>query len=163
MLRIPTSSLFNIFTLDARIKKIFKILILSLVISLSVIIGYKFIGFASNNIISKDLTPKPEPFTELYFLNHQDLPSLVSSEKIIQFEFVIHNVEHKDVDYTYEVYLDTLGERRFIDANVISLKHNQSEVVSEKYILENVYTRSAIVINLTNKMQQIDFWLGVEE
>ena len=34
---------------------------------------------------------------------------------------------------------------------------------SEKYILENVYTRSAIVINLTNKMQQIDFWLGVEE
>lgn len=51
------------------------------------------------------LIPTKEAFTELYFVMYPTLqPSEVVVGKKIDFSFEIHNVEGKDVNYSYKVY-----------------------------------------------------------
>src|SRR5947207_7160889 len=56
-----------------------------------------------NELVALDLIPKPETLTELYFKDNTDLPKSATSNQIISFTFVIHNLEATDYQYTYDV------------------------------------------------------------
>jgi hypothetical protein len=49
------------------------------------------------------LLPEPEPLTELYFKDHFNLPMKYYPGESYPIEFVVHNVEYKPMDYTYEM------------------------------------------------------------
>ena len=67
-------------------------------------------------------TVKPETFTELYFEDHLSLPNKVTLFKENNFKFTIHNLENKDMEYPYEVYIDVNGEKYMIDKSSILIK-----------------------------------------
>ena len=67
-------------------------------------------------------TVKPETFTELYFENHLSLPKEVTLFKEYNFKFTIHNLENKDMEYPYEVYINVNGEKQIIDKISVSIK-----------------------------------------
>ncbi len=106
-------------------------------------------------------TVKPETFTELYFEDHLKLPQETTLEKTYSFKFTVHNLEYKDMDYPYEVYIASNSAKLMtIDKGTISLKHDQYQTVLERYVLEGKIKRAKVVVDLPSKKQQIDFWIG---
>jgi len=107
-------------------------------------------------------TVKPETFTELYFEEHLSLPNKVTLFKENNFKFTIHNLENKDMEYPYEVYIEVNGERQSIDKNSVLIKNNEYETISEDFTITVPMQRVKVVVNLINKNQQIHFWMGEE-
>lgn len=104
-------------------------------------------------------TVQPETFTELFFENHLNLPSVIKPNQPYYFEFTIHNMENKTMTYPYEVYLQYGSLKMPISHNTVTLKDNDYETIQEGFSINDPIFKSEIVVNLTNKNQQIDFWI----
>ena len=107
-------------------------------------------------------TVKPETFTELYFEDHLSLPNKVTLFKENNFKFTIHNLENKDMEYPYEVYIDVNREKQMIDKSFVLIKNNEYKTISEDFTIIIPTQRVKVVVNLINKNQQIHFWMGEE-
>jgi hypothetical protein len=107
-------------------------------------------------------TIKPEKFTELYFENHLSLPNKVTLFKENNFKFTIHNLENKDMEYPYEVYIEVNGEKQMIYTSSVLIKNNEYKTITQTFIITTPTQRAKIVVNLIDKNQQIDFWMGEE-
>jgi len=145
------------------IKQLFKLA--SLLIGVIVVIGmlvFFSLNRASvyNELVTLDLIPKPEKLTELYFNNNANLPSSVTSNQVISFAFVIHNLETTDFQYTYDVSVNANGTRYIVDSGNVLVKNNQYYVKNEQFNLMNSTGSQEVVVELTNKQQSIDFWIG---
>lgn len=112
------------------------------------------------NMITLATTVKPETFTELYFENHTSLPKDTNLYDEKKFKFTVHNLEYKTMTYPYEVYIDFEGNKQIIDEGSITLKQGEYKTIDENYMLTYPTARVKIVVNLINKNQQIDFWIG---
>ena len=107
-------------------------------------------------------TVKPETFTELYFEDHLSLPNKVTLFKENNFKFTIHNLENKDMEYPYEVYIDVNREKQMIDKSSVLIKNNEYKTISEAFAITVPIQRAKVVVNLISKNQQIHFWMGEE-
>lgn len=105
---------------------------------------------------------KPQTFTELYFENHLSLPNKVSLFNENTFKFTIHNLENKDMEYIYEVYIDTNGEKQIIYIDSVLIKNHGYKTIEVEFIIKIPIQRSKLVVNLINKNQQITFWIEEE-
>jgi hypothetical protein len=112
-----------------------------------------------NELVTLDLIPRPEKLTELYFNNHATLLSSVTSNQVISFAFVIHNLETTDYQYAYNVSVKANSTKYIIDSGNILVKNNQYAVKHEKFKLTNSSGSQEVVVELTNKRQAIDFWI----
>jgi hypothetical protein len=150
--------------------KLFKNLDIGIIVKVEIIILVILVvvglfGFIYNYVpgakdaITLATTVKPETFTELYFKNHLKLPSIVKIGETYSFSFTVHNLEYKTYNYPYEVYIDTNGQRQYIEKGNFSLRQDQYKTIKEDFSVAPPATRSAVVINLINKNQQIDFWI----
>ncbi len=105
-------------------------------------------------------TKKPETFTELYFENHLSLPKEITLFKEGNFKFTIHNLENKDMEYPYEVYIDLNDEKLLVDKNFVLIKNNEYKTITQTFVIITPIQRAKIVVNLIDKNQQIHFWIG---
>jgi hypothetical protein len=133
-----------------------------------------------NYLTNQNLLPKPEKLTELYFQEHLTLPSKVSTNKQYSFAFTINNMEHKDMDYPYEIYILQDGKKHNLNKNAVSVKDNEAVTIQQSFILSEPINRAKVVVELTNQKsialgepvpsgevginnaentQQIDFWI----
>ncbi|MEX0616717.1 MAG: hypothetical protein WD231_02790 [Candidatus Woykebacteria bacterium] len=113
-----------------------------------------------NEAVVSATTIKPETFTELYFENHTKLPHKFDPITKQSFSFTIHNLEYKDMTYSYEVYLLASVSAQTIDKGTIKLSQNGNKTINENVVLNSNIGRAKVVVNLTNKNQQINFWIG---
>jgi len=112
-----------------------------------------------NELVTLDLIPKPEKFTELYFNDSANLPNSATNNQVISFAFVIHNLEATDYLYVYVVSVNANGTRQVVDSGSVLVKNNQYYVKDEKINLMNSPGRQEVVVELTNIRQSIDFWI----
>ena len=117
-------------------------------------------AFLYNELVTLDLIPKPEKLTELYFRDHADLPSSATSNQVIRFAFVIHNLETTDYQYTYHVSVKANGTRHIVDSGKVLVKNNQYQIKNQEFNLMNSLGRQEVVVELINKQQSIHFWTG---
>jgi uncharacterized membrane protein len=115
-----------------------------------------------NEAVVLATTVKPETFTELYFEDHLSLPNKVTLFKENNFKFVIHNLESKDMEYPYEVYIDVNREKQMIDKSSVLIKNNEYKTILEEFTITVPMQRVKVVVNLMGKNQQIHFWLAEE-
>src|ERR1700681_1840649 len=113
-----------------------------------------------NELVTLNLIPQPEKLTELYFNNNANLPGSATSNQEIHFAFVIHNLEATDYQYVYVVSVNTSGTRYIVDRGTALVKNNQYYVKNEKFHLMQSTGRQNVIVELTNKQQSIDFWIG---
>lgn len=111
------------------------------------------------NAIALATTVKPETFTELYLDDHSNLPKKIKLGEEQSFKFTIHNLENKDINYPYEVYIDVNGEKQIIDKKSIFIKNNEFKTIAEDLTITLPLARVEVIVNLINKDQQIDFWM----
>ncbi len=140
-----------------------KLIITVLIITLVLVIASALLFYFRANIIDNlkkwELIPEPEPYTEIYFENHTKLP-IVLSNSPQSFSFTIHNVEYKNMNYKYEVYIKTGNNILVLDKKVNSIKTNMSKTINETFkISTSSATDSEVIVNLINKNEQIDFWV----
>lgn len=145
------------------IKQLFKLA--SLLVGVTLVVGMLIffnLNRASvyNELVTLDLIPKPEKLTELYFNNNANLPSSATRNQAVSFAFVIHNLETTDYQYTYDVSVNTNGTRHIVGSGNVLVKNNQYYVKNEQFKLMNATGRQEVVVELTNKQQSIDFWIG---
>ena len=145
-------------------KQLFKLALLLIGAALVVGILIIFINLdrasIDNELVTLDLIPKPEKLTELYFNDNAHLPSSATNNQVISFTFVIHNLEAADYRYAYDVSVNANGTRQIVDSGNVLVKNNQYYVKHEQFNLMNAAGRQEVVVELTNKRQSIDFWIG---
>lgn len=145
-------------------KQIFKIAISLLGIALLISGVLIFLNLnkelVHNELVALDLLPKTETMTELYFANNAQLPGAEVNNQPISFAFVIHNLEATDYRYTYNVSVITGGTRHIVDSGKVLVKDDQYYIKNEKFNLTNAPGKQEVIVELTNKQQSIDFWVG---
>ena len=52
---------------------------------------------------------------------------------VVNFAFVIHNLETTDYQYVYDVYVNANGSRQVIDSGNVLVKNNQYYVKNESF------------------------------
>jgi hypothetical protein len=112
-----------------------------------------------NELVALDLIPKPEKLTEIYFNDSANLPGSATSNQVISFAFVIHNLETTDCQYVYDVSVNTNGMRHVVDSGNVLVKNNHYYVINEKFKIMNSPGDQKVVVELTNKQQSIHFWI----
>ncbi len=131
-----------------------------------IVIGFFLIGECVPSVkeaVVLATTVKPETFTELYFEDHLSLPNKVTLFKKNNFKFTIHNLENKDMEYKYEIYVDVKkGKKRMIDKGSVLIKNNEYKTISEEFTIRIPIRRVKVAVNLISKSQQIHFWMGEE-
>ena len=106
---------------------------------------------------------QPETFTELYFEDNLHLPSEVIPGHPYFFQFTLHNLEGKDMEYPYEVYIEVGQDKLIFDKGTVFVKENDYKTIQERFATSSVLPKSEIVVDLINKNQQIDFWIEEEK
>lgn len=100
-----------------------------------------------------------ETFTELYFEDNLHLPSEVIPKQAYFFQFTLHNLEGKDMEYPYVVYVKLGQDKLIFDKGTIFVKENGYKTVPERFATASVLPKSKIVVDLINKNQIVDFWI----
>lgn len=134
-----------------------KILILTTLLVFGVFRYVKFNPTISE-AISLATTVRPENITELYFNNHTQLPNKIIPGQQYTFSFTIHNLENKDMEYPYVVYLQSDGKKTILYQDKISIKKDGYETIKET-VGPFKYFRTKVVVELTGKNQIINYWL----
>lgn len=111
------------------------------------------------DVLALATTVKPEKFTELYFEDHLNLPSKVKINQAYSFKFTVHNLENKDMEYPYQVYVEENNKKRFLESKVVKIKINESKTIDEHFSFSQLSSKVFVVVNLTKKDQKIDFWM----
>ena len=91
-----------------------------------------------------------EPLTELYFENHANLPKNIEVGKKYSFVFTIHNLEYRDMNYTYNVSaFDNEGNLIFeLDKGDIFLKNNESKTFYKDFKFNKPFDRAKINVKI---------------
>lgn len=138
--------------------------IVGILLAAIILISFTLNGsFIHDELVALDLIPKPETLTELYFNDNTDLPRSATSNQVVRFAFVIHNLEATDYQYTYEVSVNASGTKHIVDAENIVVKNNQYYTKNESFKLTHASGRNEITIELINKRQSIHFWIGAQK
>jgi len=146
-------------------KRIIRIELLLLAVCFIVVGSFRLVKYVPSvkEALTLATTVKPETFTELYFEDHSSLPDKVTLFKENNFKFTIHNLENKDMEYKYEIYVDmTKEKKRMIDKGSVLIKKNEYKTISEEFTITIPIQRVKVAVNLISKNQQIHFWMGEE-
>ena len=130
--------------------KIYNILIIASVIGIVAILTMIIAFNPDNN------------YTELYF--ETPLPDQVELNKDYSFSFSIHNLEGKEMNYAYTVYieyyspLNKITSIETINSNSVNLAHDEIATIPSNINIEEDFTTARIVVESNN--QQIYFEVG---
>ena len=110
-------------------------------------------------LANNHLLPEPETFTEIYFENHQNLPSKVEAGETYTFAFSVHSVEQQPMTYPYTIYIEENNKKTSIKNGTFSLNPDQKKTFHEQFIASSYTTPAEVIVNLVSKSQNIDFWI----
>ncbi len=140
--------------------------VLLLIVVACLLAGGTFLFFKYNSVrkaVVLATTREQQTFTELYFENHLILPEKITLFKENNFKFTIHNLENEDMEYPYEVYIDTDGKKQIIGTDSVLIEDNGYKTVSVDFTITAPIPGSRVVVNLIDKNEQISFWITMEE
>src|ERR1700729_1478135 len=86
-------------------------------------------------------TRQPQPYTELYFTQPDQLPSSVRAGQTLPVAFTVHNVEARQISYTYSIDFTpengrttVLRQRQLVLADGRTTNINEAGVQAPNYI-----------------------------
>jgi hypothetical protein len=115
-----------------------------------------------SELATLNLVPMPEKLTELYFDDGANLPRVASKGQVVAFAFVIHNLEASDYRYLYKVTVSSKDKKLVVDSGSVLVGDTRYYRRDERVKLLDLPGLQEIVVELTNKKQAIDFWVGEE-
>lgn len=97
------------------------------------------------------LIPRPERLTELYFANHQQLPSVYSPGEQQQVTFTVRNLEHRPTSYSYAVMQEGADARpaKLLASGTFKLQHDEQKTVTGHIPFDDFGPRSKVSVTIT--------------
>ncbi len=108
-----------------------------------------------------NLLPVPESYTELYFEDILKLPKVFKINEEKEFSFTIHNLENKKVLYNYTVMANASDSASLLDKGQVSLDHDKSKTITEKFTIRSPHQKVKLTVNLENINQSIHFYTEI--
>ncbi len=105
-------------------------------------------------------TRTTEPFTELYFEDHLNLPKEIELNKDYSFQFTVHNMENQKIDYTYKIGIQ--GDEPFpktINIGFTTLEGNETRTIKQFFRISKEFQTARIIVELEGREQEIHFWV----
>lgn len=103
--------------------------------------------------------PQPERFTELYFNQPQQLPS-VWPGKPVAFAFHVHNVEGRGMTYNYQVLEATAADPQLaVKQGRLALASGGEQDVPVQLVVPEAKVRTEVTVLFPDTQQQIHFWI----
>lgn len=117
--------------------------------------------FLPGLLAANRLLPEEEPFTELYFEDHQKLPLLLEEDQVASASFTIVNRENRQTPYLYEVVKSATNEAaRVISSGSATLENDEKRTVRFLYTAATEEAKTRIQVRLRGMDQQIHFWIN---
>jgi hypothetical protein len=134
---------------------------------LAVLLATANFGSVKNQLNAWKLLPQPERYTELYFTDHQQLPTTYRPGQAQDVKFTVHNLEHQSVSYRYAIVAsggegsapppDTLASGTFV------LRHGEHKSISQPAASGDLGKRVKISVELKNQNHTIHYWLTKQD
>ena len=103
------------------------------------------------------LSYTPEPYTELYFIDHENLPKNIEADRQYDFGFTIENHEQKEIVYEYLVTIvNSQGTLELSKGNA-PVRHGESITVRQFFSISGEDEHSVITVQLLNREEITHF------
>jgi hypothetical protein len=110
------------------------------------------------------LLPQPESFTELYFTDHQHLPTNFQDGESQVVKFTVHNVENKTMVYHYAIMSgEGLEGGHQLASGSFTLKNGELKKLDQPVTLVESSNRVAVQVVLTDQNQSIHYWVTKQD
>lgn len=120
--------------------------------------------------------PRPDRFSELYFTNERQLPSVVKVGSAQKLTFTVHNLEYQTTNYRYKVVAASNidGAEQLLGEGTLTLEHDQSQIAEPTVSIPAIGTHVALKVKVeyegivlgekqpTPQTQSIFFWTKAE-
>lgn len=167
---MENSSLSKVFIAN---KKRIAYLLFGFSLILLVVVGITQRAAITNQLHQWQVLPRPEQLTELYFEDHQKLPTTYHLESPEAVKFTTHNLEHQQVSYAYKLYAVSEDNKTRIEltSGSFTLAHNQRYIVSVAPAIPDLGQRVRVLVELqingvksptgdiTDYKQSIHYWV----
>ena len=97
---------------------------------------------------------------EPYANNSVNSPGATTGNQAISCSFVMYNSRMTDYQYVYNGFVDINDTKHIVDSGHILVKNNQYYVKNERFNLTLASGKQEVEVELTNKQQSTDFWMG---
>lgn len=138
----------------------------SIILAASIIIALIALSpYVDDALTTLHLSPKPEPFTELYFTDPASLPTHFTVGETQSVAFTVHNVEYRVERYDYTIVADTQQGRpdQLLASGDFVLRHGayQHEVATVllQPLGDRVKVTVALTLNSTGRRQSLAYWV----
>lgn len=109
-----------------------------------------------------------EPLTEVYLENHATMPTGGLVNKSYNYTFSVHNLEYREMNYTYEVVIEYSNRSLnlsdvSIERGEFSLLDNETITVQSSYFFPYTFDRAKVktlVYKDNNESIDIHFWIN---
>ena len=143
-----------------KISKLKKIGVPLLIIFIIIVVILLFIFIKPlNHMIKPAISAESEDLTEIYFEDHLSLPDKITLDQEYTFSFTIHNLENKEMEYFYEIYIEANEENNIIEKGSIYIKNNEYKTKTIDFKIIDPINRAKVVVRVNNKDLQISFWI----
>jgi hypothetical protein len=137
-----------------RVLQGFAAILISAVVTVVVIFAYE--------PVIQALTPREEPFTELYFEDHLHLPKTMVVNTPIKLAFTIHNLEGIQMTYPIRVFAQdesTPPQVTELMKTQVTIEQDQSKTIPVEFAIPQFTTpRQKITVELEQLQQTIHLW-----
>jgi hypothetical protein len=137
-----------------------KLLYLFVTAALVIGAGFFFNWTYHTKIIADAITHQPERYTELFFTDPNDLPSTAISKQQLPVQFTIHNVEARNMTYTYDIdFTSATGKVTLLSQRSLSLASTKAVAITDTEKLPKFTGRVEISVILLHQPEAIHLWL----
>ncbi len=103
-------------------------------------------------------TKQPEPFTELYFSNPNNLPKLITARVAARFSYEVVNHEAQTENYQADVTMVENGRSRSLGNAEFSLADEQSVTETVVFAAASAHETIELIVALPSQNETIHFW-----
>ena len=108
-------------------------------------------------------THQPERFTELYFSDPTQLPTVLSNQVPVPVNFVIRNFEARETDYTFQIsFISTNGSAATYGEGKLALAAGGAANITD-FINVSGGGQGEVVVQLLDQPESIHFWATVAQ
>jgi hypothetical protein len=106
-------------------------------------------------------THQPQSYTELYFSDPNRLPAVAPADQRLPLAFTIHNVEGRDVGYSYKInFTGPNGQTTLLRQGQVTVAAGQVATVNDASVQLPAYGgRAELSVILVGHPEAIHFWI----
>jgi hypothetical protein len=107
--------------------------------------------------ITESVARQPTPYTELYFTDHTNLPSFLSTSHTNDFAFTIGNHEGKALSYQYQVTATSAQGTTRVGGGTVQADSGRLVNTSVSFLAPAPATQYVITVHLSGRPEMIHF------